>query len=46
MTPAEQLAEIRARTLPMLQQQRRYFHDEIMPALDAGRHPHPALRAS
>ena len=33
MTPAEQLAEIRARTLPMLQQQRRYFHDEIMPAL-------------
>ena len=35
MTPAEQLAEIRARTLPMLQQQRRYFHDEIMPALDA-----------
>ena len=35
MTPAEQLAEIRARTLPMLQQQRRCFHDEIIPALDA-----------
>ena len=35
MTPSEQLAAVRARTLPMLQQQRRYFHDEIIPALDA-----------
>jgi polyphosphate kinase len=35
MTPVEQLAEIRARTLPMLEQQRRYFYDDIIPALDA-----------
>lgn len=35
MSPAEQLAEIRARVLPMMQEQRRYFYDEIIPALAA-----------
>ncbi len=33
--PAEQLAEIRSRALPMLREQRRYFYDEIMPELNA-----------
>ncbi len=33
--PAEQLAEIRSRALPMLREQRRYFYDEVMPALNA-----------
>ena len=35
MTPAQQLDAVRARTLPMLRQQRRIFYDEIMPALTA-----------
>ncbi len=34
-TPAEQLAEIRARTLPMLSEQRECYYDEIVPALAA-----------
>jgi polyphosphate kinase len=33
MTPAEQLAEIRAQVLPLMQEQRRYFYEEIVPAL-------------
>lgn len=33
--PADQLAEIRARALPMMREQRRYFYDEIMPELNA-----------
>lgn len=33
--PAEQLAEIRSRALPMLREQRRYFYDEIIPELNA-----------
>ncbi len=35
MSPAEQLAEIRKRVLPMLQEQRRCFYDEIVPGLAA-----------
>ncbi|MCX7706917.1 MAG: polyphosphate kinase 1 [Anaerolineae bacterium] len=35
MSPTEQLAEIRARVLPMMREQRRYFYDEILPALAA-----------
>ena len=35
LPPAEQLAEIRARTLPLMEEQRRYFYDEIVPALCA-----------
>ncbi|MGQ9490730.1 MAG: polyphosphate kinase 1 [Anaerolineae bacterium] len=35
MLPSEQLAAIRARVLPMLREQRRYFYDEIVPALAA-----------
>ncbi len=35
MSPAAQLAEIRARVLPMLREQRRYFYEEIVPALAA-----------
>jgi len=35
MTPAEQLAEIRAQVLPLMQEQRRCFYDAIMPALAA-----------
>jgi polyphosphate kinase len=33
MTPAQQLAEIRTRVLPLLQEQRRIFYEDIMPAL-------------
>jgi polyphosphate kinase len=35
MTPGEQLAEIRSRVLPLMQEQRRYFYEEILPALSA-----------
>ena len=35
MTPAEQLAAIRERTLPMLLEQRRCFYDEVLPELVA-----------
>lgn len=35
MSPIEQLTEIRKRVLPMLQEQRRCFYDEIAPALAA-----------
>ncbi len=35
MSPVEQLAEIRARVLPMMREQRRYFYDEIIPQLAA-----------
>ena len=35
MTPAEQLAEIRERTLPMLQEQRRCFYEDVLPELAA-----------
>jgi polyphosphate kinase len=35
MTPAQQLAEIRARVLPLMIEQRRYWHEELMPALRA-----------
>jgi len=35
MSPAAQLAEIRARVLPMLREQRRHFYEEIVPALAA-----------
>lgn len=35
MLPLEQLAAIRARVLPMMREQRRYFYDEIVPALAA-----------
>jgi polyphosphate kinase len=35
MTPAEQLAAIRTRVLPMMRQQRRYYHEEVRPELVA-----------
>jgi polyphosphate kinase len=35
LTPAEQLAAVRAAVLPLMQQQGRCFHDEVMPALAA-----------
>ncbi len=35
MAPAEQLAEIQKRSLPLLRQQRQFFYDEIIPALAA-----------
>lgn len=39
MTPAEQLAAIRARVMPMLVEQRRHFYEEIVPLLaQAGIH--------
>ena len=34
-SPAETLATLRARVLPMLKEQRRYFYEEIQPALAA-----------
>jgi polyphosphate kinase len=33
LTPAEQLAEIRTRALPMMHEQRRVFHNELVPKL-------------
>jgi len=37
LTPAQQLAEIRARALPMMHEQRRVLHDDLIPKLhDAG----------
>ncbi len=33
LTPAQQLAEIRARALPMMHEQRRVFHNELVPKL-------------
>jgi polyphosphate kinase len=39
MSPAQQIAEIRARVLPMMLQQRGYFCGELLPALaEAGIH--------
>lgn len=35
MTPAEQLAAIRARVMPMLHEQRHHFYEELVPALAA-----------
>ncbi len=35
MTPAQQLQRIRAMILPMMQEQRHIFHQEIMPELEA-----------
>jgi len=34
-SPAETLAALRARTLPMLREQRRYFYEEVQPELSA-----------
>jgi len=33
LTPAQQVAEIRARALPMMHEQRRVFHNELVPKL-------------
>ncbi len=35
MSPSQQLEQIRARVLPLILEQRRYWHEEIVPALHA-----------